>query len=102
LEHFPVEIMTCDYEQLLRVPGIGQVSAQRILAARRVGTIRWEDLSRLGVVVKRAQYFITCAGHMRDGLRFSPATMVRQLETIERGLLPHAAMEQLSLFDATG
>ena len=102
LEHFPMEIMTCDYEQLLRVPGIGQVSAQRILAARRVGTIRWEDLSRLGVVVKRAQYFITCAGHMRDGLRFSPATMVRQLETIERGRLPHAALEQLSLFDATG
>ena len=102
LEHFPVEIMRADYETLLRVPGIGLTSARRILSARRVGHIRWEDLQKLGVVVKRAQYFLLCDGKMRNGLHFSPATMLQQLEALERGLLPDAQLEQLSLFDATG
>ena len=102
LEHFPVEIMDADYEMLLRVPGIGLTSARRILSARRVGHIHWEDLQKLGVVVKRAQYFLLCDGKMRNGLRFSPATMLQQLEALERGMLPAAEWDQLSLFDATG
>lgn len=102
MEQFPVEIMRADYEMLLRVPGIGLTSARRILSARRVGVIHWEDLSKLGVVVKRAQYFLLCNGRMRNGLSFSPATMTRQLEILERGLLPPAELEQLSLFDTAG
>lgn len=102
LECFPVEIMQAEYEQLLRVPGIGVLSAKRILSARRCGNLRWEDLKKLGVVVKRAQYFITCGGRMREGLRFSPYTLPLQLEQMERGLLPCAAGQQLSLFDAVG
>ena len=102
LEHFPVEIMRADYETLLRVPGIGPTSARRIVSARRTAHLRFEDLKKLGVVVKRAQFFLVCDGHAAPGLRFSPESIVRQLEAVERGLLPSCEMQQLSLFDAVG
>ena len=102
LEHFPVEIMRADYETLLRVPGIGPTSARRIVSARRAAHLRFEDLKKLGVVVKRAQFFLVCDGHAAPGLRFSPESIVRQLEAVERGLLPSGEMQQLSLFDAVG
>ena len=102
LEQFPVEVMKADYETLLRVPGIGPTSAKRIVSARRTAHLRFEDLKKLGVVVKRAQYFLLCDGHAAPGLRFSPATIVQQLEALERGLLPSGDMQQLSLFDAVG
>ena len=101
-EQFPVEIMRAEYETLLRVPGIGPVSARRIISARRVSHLRSEDLARLGVVLKRAQFFITCGGRMRSGLRFSAGTLLRQLEAVERGQLPQAEAQQLSLFDSVG
>ncbi len=101
-EQFPVEIMRAEYETLLRVPGIGPVSARRIVSARRVSHLRYEDLSRLGVVLKRAQFFITCGGRMRSGLRFSAGTLLRQLEAVERGQLLQAEAQQLSLFDSVG
>ena len=97
LEHFPVEIMRADYETLLRVPGIGPTSARR-----SVSHLRFEDLKKLGVVVKRAQFFLVCDGHAAPGLRFSSESIVRQLEAVERGLLPSGEMQQLSLFDAVG
>ena len=102
LEEFPVDILTADIETLLRVPGIGPVSAKRIVSARRSTYIRFEDLQKLGVVMKRAQFFITCGGRMRPGLRFSSATLLQQLEAVERGDLPHSEAQQLSLFDAVG
>ena len=102
LEQFPVEIMRADYETLLRVPGIGPTSARRIVSARRTAHLRFEDLKKLGVVVKRAQYFLLCDGRAAPGLRFSPATIVQQLEALERGLLPSGEMQQLSLFEAVG
>ncbi len=103
LEQFPVEIMSADYETLLRVPGIGPVSAKRIVSARRVSHLRFEDLKKLGVVLKRAQFFVTCGGRMRSGLRYSASTLVRQLECIQRGELPpDGTAVQLSLFDTAG
>ena len=102
LEQFPVEVLRADYEMLLRVPGIGPVSARRIIAARRTANLKFEDLKKLGVVLKRAQYFITCGGRVRSGLQFSAATIVRQLEAIEQGQLPPTQMQQLSLFDSVG
>ena len=102
LEQFPVEIMRAEYETLLRVPGIGPTSAKRILSARRTTHLRLEDLKKLGVVVKRAQYFLLGGGHAAPGLRFSPSTIVQQLEAVERGALPEGEMQQLSLFDAAG
>ena len=101
-EYFPVEVMKADYETLLRVPGIGPLSARRIISARRTGALRFEDLKKLGVVLKRAQYFVTCGSRMRDGLQFSCATLVRQLESIEQGQLPAPQLQQLSLFDPVG
>ena len=102
LEQFPVEIMRAEYETRLRGPGIGPTSAKRILAARRTTHLRFEELKKLGVVVKRAQYFVLCDGHAAPGLRFSPSTIVQQLEAAERGSLPEGEMQQLSLFDAAG
>ena len=76
-------------------------NARRIVSARRCGTLRFEDLKKLGVVVKRAQYFLTCGGRMPEGLRFSPATLPQQLALAEPGL-PGEQPEQLSLFDQAG
>lgn len=64
LEHFPVEVNRADPRMLLRVPGIGLVSARRIVAARRWGALDFETLGKFGVVLKRAAYFITCGGRM--------------------------------------
>ena len=101
-EQFPVEIMSADLDRLLRVPGIGPTSARRILSARRTGLLRFGDLHKMGIVLKRAQFFILCGGRMREGLRFSAETLTRQLQAVERGSLPSSAAQQLSLFDATG
>ena len=101
-EQFPVEIMTADLERLLRVPGIGPTGARRILSARRTGLLQFEDLHKMGIVLKRAQFFILCGGRMGEGLRFTAETLTRQLQAVECGSLPFAAARQLSLFDATG
>jgi putative DNA modification/repair radical SAM protein len=59
---FPVEINTADYRMLVRVPGIGIKSAGKIVAARRVSSLSYDDLKRFGIVLKRAKHFITCSG----------------------------------------
>ena len=64
LEAFPVEINRADYNTLLRVPGIGVKSANRIVKARRHSRLDFSDLKKIGVVLKRATYFITCSGRM--------------------------------------
>ena len=102
MEEFPVEVNRADYEVLLRVPGIGVRSARRILTARRCGPLSFEGLKKLGVVLKRAQYFVTCSGRMLEGLRVSPDGVLRHLVAQERPMLVQAAPEQLSLFEQTG
>lgn len=62
IDLFPVEINKCSYELLLRIPGIGVRSAKRILKARKFSNINFDTLKKLGVVIKRAKYFITCNG----------------------------------------
>lgn len=59
---FPVEVNTAPYEMLLRVPGIGVTGARRIVAARKMAWIDFDGLKKMGIVLKRAQYFITCKG----------------------------------------
>ncbi len=100
MEYFPVEVMTADYEMLLRVPGIGVTGARRIVSARRVSHLSFADLKKMGIVLKRAQFFILCCGKSRDGLRFSASTLLPQLVQIERGELPPEQAQQISLFDA--
>lgn len=101
-EQFPVEIMTADLGWLLRVPGIGPTGARRILSARRTGLLHFDDLKKMGIVLKRAQFFILCGGRMREGLHFTADTLAFQLQAVERGSLPASAAQQLSLFDVTG
>ncbi len=57
---FPVDINRADYEMILRVPGIGVLSAQKIILARRHRKLNSEHLQKIGIVMKRAKYFITC------------------------------------------
>jgi len=100
LEFFPVEVNRADYEALLRVPGLGVRSARRILRARRVGPLSFEGLKRLGVVLKRAQYFLTCSGRMMTGLRVSEDGLLRHLVSLEAPALAGPEPEQLSMFDS--
>jgi predicted DNA-binding helix-hairpin-helix protein len=102
LNRFPVEVNTADRETLLRVPGVGVTSVRRILAARRVGRLQLDDLKKLGVVMKRAQYFLTASGRVPAGLRFTQDSLLRNLVAAERPQLPQPEMEQLSLFDLFG
>jgi len=99
LDFFPVEVNTADYETLLRVPGVGVKSAKRIIVSRRAGRLRIEDLRKLGVVMKRAQYFLTASGKAAEGLRFTPDSLLRGLIAAERPALPFPEAEQLSLFE---
>ena len=84
---------------LLRVPCVGVTSARRIVRARRVGPLHMDNLKKLGVVMKRAQYFLTASGKMAEGLRFTPDGVLRGLIAAERPLLPQEEPVQLSLFD---
>ena len=95
-----MEVNRADYECLLRVPGIGVKSARRILTARRTGALDEQGLKKLGVVLKRARYFITCSGRMTEGLRMRPEGVLHQLLALERPRLPGGGLDQLSLFDA--
>ncbi|MEC0168163.1 putative DNA modification/repair radical SAM protein [Paenibacillus graminis] len=99
-EQFPVEINRAAYEQLLRVPGIGVRSAQRIVKARRAGALDFAALKKLGVVLKRAQFFITCKGKMLEGLKVSEHTLLRSLMSgQELAVLEPPQYEQLTLFN---
>lgn len=101
-ELFPIEVNQAPYEMLLRVPGIGVKSAQRIRTARREQSLSFEGLKKLGVVLKRAQYFITCNGKLTDGVSIREDTVLRAMVSAQ-GLsvvgkqLPQQ-YEQLSLF----
>ena len=93
---FPIEVSTADYEMLLRVPGIGPKSAKRIVACRRGAPLSFESLKKMGVVLKRAQYFILCRGQTLAGLHFSPESTVRALVDPTAFTL---GVEQTSMFD---
>ncbi|MCL2111508.1 MAG: putative DNA modification/repair radical SAM protein [Clostridiales bacterium] len=67
IDAFPIEVNTASEAELLRIPGIGNVSARRILRQRRVQKVRYEDLKKMGVVMKRARYFLTCGGRYHGG-----------------------------------
>lgn len=99
MELFPVEVNDTPYEMLLRVPGIGVKSAKRIREARRVSKLDFAGLKRIGVVLKRAQYFITCKGKLAEGLKITESGVLNALVS-ERsaGFLPQNRPQQLSLF----
>lgn len=102
LEQFPVEINRADYRAILRVPGIGVKSAQRIVRARRNGDLGFDDLKKIGVVLKRALYFITCNGKLMYPTKLEEDYIARNLiDRKERLPFDRDGMtyRQLSLFD---
>ena len=102
LECFPLEINRAPYADLLRVPGIGVKSARRILSARRSTKLTFQDLKKLGVVMKRAVYFITCGGRMMYPTKLEEDYIVRNLtdpkERIRFGS-DGMSYRQMTLFD---
>ena len=64
LHLFPIELLTAEYEDLLRVPGIGPKSASRIVGSRGRGRLGIESLSRMGIVMRRAKWFVTVGGKL--------------------------------------
>jgi predicted DNA-binding helix-hairpin-helix protein len=98
-EFFPVDINRADYAALLRVPGIGVTSAKRIVAARRYGVFTPDGLKKIGVVMKRARYFITCSGKPVERLFDRPALIRRKLLAAETvASQPPLKQRQISLF----
>ena len=91
---FPIEINKATYKELLRVPGIGVTSAKRIVMTRKYSTIRYEHLKKLGIVIKRAKYFITVNGEFLGFKKENP-------ELIRNALMEKEKMvaEQLKLFN---
>lgn len=102
LELFPVEINRADYRLLLRVPGIGVKSAQRIVKARKFSNLSFQDLKKIGVVLKRALYFICCNGKMMYKTKIEEDYITRNLLYLENQHPPQTgeiSYRQLSLFD---
>ena len=102
-DEFPLEVNRASYESLLRVPGIGVKSAWRIVRARRACRLTWDALEKLGIVMKRAQYFLLCSGRRRPGLQFSreavlPNLMSRREAELYR--LQEGTVQQQNLFAA--
>ena len=96
LDLFPLEINTADYNLLLRVPGIGNLSAKRIVDARRQGRLTYDNLAKLGPVLKRAIYFITVNGRYFGGIPQTEEAFKSRLIN-PTGVNPR----QISLFDLT-
>ena len=92
LEQFPVEVNKASYGMLMRIPGIGAVSAKRILRQRRIASVSFDDLKKMGVVIKRAKYFLTCKGRYYGERSFDPETIRNAILQMEDGL-------QISMFD---
>ena len=91
---FPIEINKASYRELLRVPGIGVTSAKRIVMTRKYSTIRYEHLKKLGIVIKRAKYFITVNGEFLGFKKENPELIRNALMEKEKMLV-----EQLKLFN---
>ena len=106
LDMFPVEVQTAPYDLILRIPGVGPKSAGRIMKARRYGSLDFDTLKKMGVVLKRAHYFITCGGKMMYHIPIEEQYITRQLTATnakENWQIVHqTGYQQMSLFDDFG
>lgn len=91
LDQFPIEVNKAPMEWLLRIPGVGVLSAQRIVRQRKCATVRYEDLKKMGVVLKRAKHFLTCCGRFYGEKKFMPDVIKNQILEINDGV-------QISMF----
>jgi predicted DNA-binding helix-hairpin-helix protein len=96
LEQFPVEINKATYQVLLRVPGVGVRSAQRIIAARRSQKLGFDELRKIGVVLKRALYFICCNGRMMYPTKIDEDYITRNLIQVKEKVAFFIGWDNLS------
>jgi putative DNA modification/repair radical SAM protein len=98
LDRFPVEANKADYEILLRVPGLGRKSAQKIVQARRFGPLSFDSLKKIGVVLKRAGFFLTCGGKSMEGRDLpEDAVRLRLCQADPRASVPDGQIPLFSL-----
>lgn len=88
---FPIEINQASYDELLRIPGIGVRSAQRIIRQRKLTSIKYHELKKMGVVIKRAKFFLICNG-IFNGLKDMTPNLIK------KEIVPEKKYEQLSFF----
>jgi putative DNA modification/repair radical SAM protein len=103
IERFPIEINKAPLESLLRIPGVGTTSAMRIARQRRVAAVKYDDLKKMGVVLKRARFFLTCSGKYYGGKDPDPAyikTQTLRPEDIRNSLTESPASPQISMFES--
>ncbi|WP_242927814.1 putative DNA modification/repair radical SAM protein [Pontibacter vulgaris] len=99
---FPVEMNTADYEMILRVPGIGVKSAKKIVSARRFAPLNFEHLRQMGVVLKRAKYFITCQAKSLQRQDFESQLIRQKILFGDRSVRSALLTQQLDLFRQVG
>ena len=98
-ECFPLDINKADYNFLLRVPGIGVKSAKLIVLSRRYARLKMADLKKMGIVLKKAQYFITCNELVVQNVSETSPEYVRKMLTEKKIPKGKDNRQQLSLFD---
>lgn len=84
IHEFPKEVNRISYEELLRIPGIGPVSARRIIRQRRLAPVTYDGLKKIGVVLKRAKFFILCSGKYHGGINIDPDLIRYKLGDMEK------------------
>jgi putative DNA modification/repair radical SAM protein len=99
LNQFPVEVNSAPYDMLIRIPGIGLKGARKIMSARRLSNLTFDDLKKLRIAVKRAQFFVLCSGKHYSPVKFDvssiAAALLPEIQASESSLL----YKQISLFD---
>ncbi len=95
MDYFPMEVNKAPYEMLLRIPGIGLQSARRIVTQRNAKSVDYDSLKKMGVVLKRARFFITCKGKYYGDRQFTP-------EYIRNTLMTNSPYHQMTLTEVAG
>lgn len=103
IEQFPIDVNKASHEELLRIPGIGNTSALRIMRQRRIAAVKYDDLKKIGVVLKRARFFLTCSGKYYGDKILEPEYIrnkVLPANSIKNILIEQDRSPQISMFDA--
>lgn len=99
IANFPMEINKVSYHELIRIPGIGVRSARKIMISRKVHSLSFDDLKKIGVVLKRAKYFITCKGKYYGDVSFNDENIRTRLLYMDKPKIDDENSEQMSFFD---
>lgn len=105
IELFPIDVNKASFDELLRIPGIGTKSALRIMRQRKICAVKYDDLKKIGVVLKRARYFLTCSGKYYGDRELAPEylkTKFIEADSIRNRLSSIGDGEQISMFVADG